>query len=297
MKIIDPHFHIWDMDRFHYPWLTDLPSAGVYGDNTPIRKNYLLDDFLRESSAFTIDKVVHVEAAVDPRERTLETEWLQAIAREPESSGRPNGIVVACDLNDADVGDTLDCHMRSANVRGVRQILNTSDDPQLSFVDVEHMRSDSWIEGFAELGKRALSFDLQIYPHQMNDAAALALQFPEIQVVLNHTGMPHDLGSAHFADWRQGMETLAACPNVSVKISGLGMMFHDWTAELIRPFVIDTIAIFGVDRSMFASNFPVDGMYSSYEVLWNAYLDIVRDVSDDDLASLFHDTAERIYRL
>ena len=93
------------------------------------------------------------------------------------------------------------------------------------------------------------------------------------------------------------MEMLAACPNVAVKISGLGMMFHDWTVQTIRPFVIDTITIFGVERSMFASNFPVDGMYSSYDVLWNAYLDIVRDLPADDLACLFHDTAERIYRL
>ncbi|MEO6571750.1 MAG: amidohydrolase family protein [Ilumatobacteraceae bacterium] len=297
MKVVDPHIHLWDLGRLHYPWLTDLPSTGVYGDNTPIRKNYLLDSLLQESSTFTIDKVVHVEAAVDSGEQLLETEWLQAIADEPASSGRPNGIVVACDLDAADVGDTLDQHLQSANVRGVRQILNTSNDPRLSFIDVELMQRDSWVEGFGELGTRGLSFDLQIYPHQMRDAAALARRFPDTQLILNHTGMPHDLDSAYFAEWRWAMETLTACPNVSVKISGLGMMFHDWTVETIRPFVLETIASFGANRAMFASNFPVDGMYSSYDVLWEAYVDIVRDFSDDDRTSLFHDTAERIYQL
>ncbi|MDO6731168.1 amidohydrolase family protein [Marinovum sp. 2_MG-2023] len=297
MKIIDPHFHLWDLARHAYPWLSTGPSTGVFGDNTAIRKTYLLPDFIAETKDFTVEKTVHVEAAITDRQSVQETAWLQDIAGNPFSKGLPNGIVGFCDLSATDAHDVLDAHCTFRNMRGIRQILNTSDDARLRFTETDYMALDSWNAGFAGLAPRRLSFDLQIYPHQMADAAALAQRFPETQIVLNHTGMPHDHSAAGFADWSRGMEALAGCANVVVKISGLGMMVHDWTVDAIRPYVTETIDIFGAHRCMFASNFPVDGMYSSFDTLWSAYRDIVAGRPAAEQDALFRTTAERVYRI
>jgi predicted TIM-barrel fold metal-dependent hydrolase len=297
MNIVDPHFHLWDLAKFSYPWLSTGPSTGVFGNNAEIRKPYLLADFTSETQDFTIEKAVHVEAAINDRQTVQETEWLQHIADNSAAQGMPNGIVGYCDLSAPNVQTMLDRHCGCRNMRGIRQILNTSDEDRLRFTAIDFMNMESWNQGFSGLAQRQLSFDLQIYPHQMPDAAALARRFSETQIVLNHTGMPHDHSSAGFSKWRGGMELLAGCANVSVKISGLGMMFHDWTTELIRPFVRETIEIFGAKRCMFASNFPVDGMYSSFDTLWAAYRDIVADRPIADQEALFRTTAERIYRI
>jgi predicted TIM-barrel fold metal-dependent hydrolase len=99
------------------------------------------------------------------------------------------------------------------------------------------------------------------------------------------------------AGWRKGMRELASCPNVAVKISGLGMTDHKWTMESIRPFVLETIEIFDVERCLFASNFPVDKLFGDYRSLWSAYDEITRKFSVGERSALFHDNALRVYRL
>ena len=297
MKIVDPHFHLWDLNRFEYPWLTSLPSTGVYGDNSAIRRNYLISDFLGESQEFILEKAVHIEAAIAENKSLDETAWLQDIADEPTSSGVPNGIVVYCDLSDPKVSLMLDRHVARKNVRGVRQILNMSTDGRLSFTAIDYMNTENWNAGFAELKPRNLSFDLQIYPHQVFEAAALAARFPTTQIILNHTGMPIGFDRSSFASWANGMERLAKEPNAAVKISGLGMMFHTISESLFRPFVRSAIDFFGVDRCMFASNFPVDGMYSTYDTLWRTFTRVVDDFTVNQKEELFCKTAVKLYRL
>jgi predicted TIM-barrel fold metal-dependent hydrolase len=131
----------------------------------------------------------------------------------------------------------------------------------------------------------------------MPDAARLAHAHPDTSIILNHAGMPVDRDAEGLAAWRAGMRALAAAENVTVKISGLGMVDWSWTTESIRPFVLETIEIFGVDRSMFASNFPVDKIYSSFDTLYGAFEAIVAGCSPSERSKLFHDNAERIYRL
>lgn len=106
--------------------------------------------------------------------------------------------------------------------------------------------------------------------------------------------MPLERDSEGIKRWRDGMRALVASPNVHAKISGLGMVFPDWTIDSIRPFVLETIDIFGTDRAMFASNFPVDKIYSSFDRLYEAFFEIVSAFSADDQRKLFHDNAERV---
>ena len=116
-------------------------------------------------------------------------------------------------------------------------------------------------------------------------------------IVLDHTGMPRDWDHAGIELWRKGMSALASADNVSVKISALGMFSGEFSADRIRQFVLDTIEIFGVNRCMFASNYPVDMLFSSYAAIWNAYDEITADFSDSDRQKLFETNAERYYRI
>ncbi|WP_018689576.1 amidohydrolase family protein [Ahrensia kielensis] len=294
MKIIDPHFHLWDLDELSYPWLTTETSEGVFGDNSSIRKTYKLDDYLSESGKFEIVKSVHIEAAVDAGLDVDETVWLENIA---EKGGQPDAIVAYCDLSIDSVVEKLDAQKKNNRVRGIRQILNTHVDERLNFAPQEFMENPRWIEGFEMLGALGLSFDLQIYPAQMTAATRLAQQNAGTSIILNHTGMPTGHDAESLECWRTGMSELAQYENVSVKISGLGMMFHTWTEKMIRPIVLETINLFGSERCMFASNFPVDRMYSSFDVLWSAYCNITSGLSSTERDNLFGQSAERIYRI
>jgi predicted TIM-barrel fold metal-dependent hydrolase len=131
----------------------------------------------------------------------------------------------------------------------------------------------------------------------MPDAAALAARHPGIQLLLNHTGLPLRRDPAYLEGWRQQMRTLAAQPNIAAKISGLGMFEPDWTADSIRPLVLDTIEIFGIDRCLFASNFPVDRLASGYDAIWQAFDEITAEFSEPERRKLFHDNAAHFYRL
>jgi predicted TIM-barrel fold metal-dependent hydrolase len=298
MQIIDAHHHLWDLERNSYPWLRP-ETAHPAGDLRPICKSYLLADFLEDARHQQLAKSVHLQAEIDRADPVRETAWLQAIADDPSSGGFPHGIVAFADLADPGVETVLERHCQYANVRGIRYLLNYEDDAPLHCATTrgDWLRDDQWRKGYALLGKYGLSFDLQIFWQQMADGAALADSFPGIPVILNHTGMPRKRDSDYIQDWRAGMRTLAAEPNVAAKISGLGMFEPDWSADSIRPLVLDAIEIFGVERCIFASNFPVDKLAGDYDAIWSAFDRITAGFSESERRALFHDNAARLYRL
>ena len=298
MQIVDAHHHLWDLDALHYPWLAE-PIDHPVGDYAAIRRSYCVGEFLADAANQGLDKSVHLQAEVDHADPVAETAWLQAVADDPASGGRPNGIVAYADLAAADVDEVLARHCAHANMRGIRYMLNyDAQQPKLSFAPRGDLLQDAaWRAGYARLRAHGLSFDLQLWWQQMADAARLAADFPDIQVILNHTGMPVRRDPDYLAGWRQGMRHLAAVPNVAVKISGLCMFDRAWSVDSILPFVEQTIDCFGVERCMFASNFPVEKLMSTYDALWNAFSQITSHYSDGDRAKLFHDNAIRFYRL
>lgn len=301
MKIVDPHVHFWNLDTHHYPWLAN-PGTSFVGDARELKHNYLPADLLRDAGNIDVVKVVHVEANHDPADPVEETRWLQSLSDSNQDGvaarAWPDAIVAAADLSAANVEATLAAHAGFSNTRGIRQILNVHDKPLYDYVGRHYLHDDAWRRNFGLLARYGLSFDLQLYPSQMADAAALACEHPDIALIVNHAGMFVDRDSvAGWRAWRDGLRTLAACPNVSVKISGLAMFDHRWTVESLRPYVLETIDAFGADRAMFASNFPVDRLFATYGDLWRAYAAIVADASDDERDALFRHNAERTYRL
>lgn len=297
MQVIDPHIHLWDLRTHRYPWLEN-PGVSFVGDARELKHDYLLADLRGEAGEIEILKVVHVEANYDPADPVEETRWLQGIAGEAGSHGMPNGIVAAADLAAPNAAQVLEAHAAFANTRGVRQILNVHENKLFDYIGRHLMRDSAWRENFALLRRYGLSFDLQLYPLQMDEAAALAEAHADTQFIVNHAGMFVDRNSvAGYRAWRDGMRRLAGCANVAVKISGLAMFDHHWTVESLRPYVLETIDTFGVERAMFASNFPVDRLFGSYQDLWQAYASIVADASAAEKDALFRRNAERIYRI
>jgi predicted TIM-barrel fold metal-dependent hydrolase len=297
MQVVDSHIHLWDLKTHRYPWLEN-PGVSFVGDARDLKHDYLLDDLLGEAGDIDVLKLVHVEANHDPADPVEETRWLQSMADRDASRGMPNAIVAAVDLSAQNAPALLEAHGSFANTRGIRQILNVHDNKLFDYVGRHYMREPQWREHFALLRRYDLSFDLQLYPSQMEEAAALARAHADTVLIVNHAGMFVDRNSvAGYRAWRDGMRLLAACPNIAVKISGLAMFDHHWTVESLRPYVLETIDTFGVERAMFASNFPVDRLFGSYANVWCAYAAIVGDASEAEKDALFRRNAERYYRI
>ena len=292
LRIIDPHIHLWDISTGLYPHF-EKPSVSFIGDNAAIARSYLLPEFLAEGDGgVVIEGAVHVEAL--PTDAMRELEALQKVA---SNASIPIGIIAAGDLTNPQFGKFLDACEAFPGFRGLRQVLNRHPVKDFNYVDTDFMANPVFSRNLAELGRRGGVFDLQIYPHQMEQAAGQAASAEETSIVLNHAGMWVDRNGAGWRRFKQGLRALAARPNVTVKISGLGMFDLSWTTESVRPLVLETLEAFGPDRSMFASNFPVDKLFSTYATLWKAFDAITSDLTEGERAKLFRSTAKRVYRL
>ena len=296
LSLIDAHMHLWDLKRIRYPWLTPPLPIGITGDVTPIARNYLLDDYLADAahSGVRIEKLVHIEAGAHPEDALAETRWLQALC---EARGFPQAIVAHAQLEKPDVAALLEQHAAHAAVRGIRQILNWHPDLLKTYTPRNLLEDPAWRDGFACLARHGLSFDLQIYPAQMPAAARLAAQHPDTLLILNHTGMPVDRDDEGLRQWRRGMRLLAAQPSLAVKISGLAMLDWHWSEETLRPFVLETLDIFGAARTMLASNFPVDRLFGSFDQYFETYSGLLSGASPSERAALLGGTAARLYRI
>ena len=298
LAIVDAHMHLWDLGRISYPWLTPPLPVGITGDVSAIARNYSLDDYLRdvapEESRVRVAKIVHVEAGAAPADSLAETRWLQSIA---DARGFPQAIVAHAELEKPDAASLLEQHAQHRNVRGIRQILNWHPDRAKTYTPRDLLTDEAWQRGFALLARHGFAFDLQIYPAQMPAAARLAARHPGTAIILNHTGMPIDKDAAGIEAWRAGMRALAARPNVSVKISGLAMLDWRWSRESLRPFILETLEMFGAERVMLASNFPVDRLFGTFAGFADAYLSILAGASGEERSKLLARNAERIYRI
>jgi predicted TIM-barrel fold metal-dependent hydrolase len=293
--VVDAHHHLWDLHgSIRYPWLHDPVDPDRFtGDDSAIRVDYGVREFLADVGSVPLVGSVHIDAgAVDS---LAEARWLEGLQA---ASGLPTVIVASCDLADPEAPALLEELASMQSVKGIRHILNWHEDAHWTYVtDPDLMDSGSWRANFARLAPLGLSFDLQVYPHQLMAAARLAADFPDTTIVLNHTGMPERLDAEHVEVWSAGIEALAARPNTYAKVSGIGMTVHPWTVATIRPLVRRVYETFGPSRTAFASNFPVDSLYSTYEELYASFDECTADLSESERADMFAGTAVRAYRM
>ena len=290
-EIVDPHQHFWTPEEGRHPWLR--PEARIpfrYGDYDALKRRYLPDDYARDTQGWNVVASVYVEAEWDPTDPLGETRWVEALA---SRTGWPGAMVAQAWLHRADAAETLARQAAFPRVRSVRH------KPGGEAVPGERtlMSDESWRRGYALLARHGLHFDLQTAWWNAPEIVRLARDFPDTQIVLNHTGLPSDRGEEALAGWHRAMVTLAALPNLAVKISGLGQKGRAWTAEANRWIVRETIAMFSPARAMFASNFPVDRLCASFDDIFAGFSEIVADFPETDQARLFAGTARAVYRL
>jgi predicted TIM-barrel fold metal-dependent hydrolase len=286
LPFTDSHVHFHDMQHptLRYDWLEPDGEDIVLDDYGAIKAlRYRADDFLAETRFHNVERVIHVQAATGSADPVDETEWLQAFA---DRLGIPHGIVAYADLAAADAVETLERHARFANLRGIRDL--RYDD---------YLSDDAWRRGYAQLERFGLVCCDDPLVEEMPLALELARAFPGVTLCIDHAGFPRERTTEYFELWRRRMRELASAENVVVKISGLGMVDHRWTVDSLRPWVLACVEAFGVQRSFFGTNWPVDRLFSSYGDVLDAYEQIIAGFSEDEQRALFSGTANRIFRL
>lgn len=297
--IVDAHHHLWNpatgVPDVGYVWLRAIGAAKPFGDPTPIQRDYLLDEFRTEPGPARIVASVHVQADDAIADPVAETRFIQTISN---AAGFPIAIVGFVDLAGDAAEETLRRHKAHAGFRGVRQILSRlGDRPDLSFAPEHYLDNERWRAQFGLLAEHGLSFDLQLYPEQMHAAAEFLARHPQVPVVIDHAGSPYDQSTDGLAVWRDGMAALASLPNTSVKLSGFGMFDAGWTAVSVRPLVDTLNELFGYDRILFGSNFPVDKLMRTYPDILADIASLYADQPTAVWEAVFSNNARRVYRI
>lgn len=296
IPIIDVHQHFWWLDQNYYPWLCDSkPVHFRYGDYSSIKKNYMPPDYRRDFGQNRVVKTVHEEAWWNPADPVGETRWVTKVA---EAHGLPTALVGNGPLDRDGIEEVLAGHVASPLARGIRNFPKAAPSARDAKRGAPGSMDDpKWRRGYAFLERHKFSADIQVPWWHMDALAELAADFPNTQIIIVHTGLPNDRSVEGLAGWRRALEKVAAHPNVAIKLSGLGEPGLPWTFQSNGPIIRDAVRIFGVERGMFASNFPVDSIVGSFDTIYNGFRAAVADLSLVDQHKLFHDNAARIYRL
>jgi L-fuconolactonase len=281
-RIVDSHVHLWDPARTDwYPYLSGRAQLDM-GDVTGMSRRFDVPTYMAESAGWNVEKMVNVAAATGRHsvDETLELD------RRADVEGHPDAIVGGIPPTDsvAEAVELIERQMAAPRFRGVRP-MGPSSDP---------LPADGVLRA---LEQRGLLFELMAHPDQLPAAAAALGAFDELVVVVEHTGWPRSGSDAEYAEWAVGIEALAGLgDNVVCKLSGLAMPLGSMSVDAFRPWLEHAIETFGVDRCMFASNFPVDGLHGTFDELYSTYAAVVEALDDQSREKLFATNAERVYR-
>lgn len=232
---------------------------------------------------------------MDRANQVGETKWLTEVnARH----GFPNAIVAHAWFHTDNAEEIVAAQARFPLVRGIRSKPVTAPRPGAALQGTPGtMQDDKWLRGFSLLEKYGLSWDLRVPCWHLVEAAEVARQFPRTAIVLNHTGFPWDRSEEGLAFWRGGMEAVARQPNVHVKVSEFGLKDGPWEYESNRRVVMEAISIFGIERCIFATNFPVAGLRVDYDTLVRSLSRMLAGHSPADRDRFFWRNAASFYRL
>jgi L-fuconolactonase len=279
--IIDTHQHLWDLERFHLPWLERNPS---------LNRSFLMSDYLEASRGLGIVQTVYMEVDVEPSQQVAEAEYVLGIGRQ---GGTPMVAAVISGRPSAEGFRTyLDRFGNQPALKGVRQVLHGASTPPGYCLD------PAFVTGIRLLGERGLSFDLCVRSRELNDAAKLVATCPDTSFVLDHCGNPN-VRDRDQRSWKADIERLARLPNVVCKVSGFiaSAAPDPWTVEDLTPIVVHVLDTFGPDRVVFGGDWPVCTRAASLRQWVEALRSIVQDRPLAERRKLFHDNAVRVYRL
>lgn len=294
--IVDAHQHFWDPFANDYPWLR--PEAHLpfrYGDYSALKRRYLPADYRADAAGHDIVATVHVEAEWRPGDPVGETRWLAGLRA---ATGLPTVAVAQARLDREDVGEVLAEQAGFDFVRGIRHKPAAAASARDATRGAPgSMDDERWRRGYALLERHGLSFDLQTPWWHLAAAAELARDFPRTQIIINHAGLPADRSADGLAAWRGALALAAAEPNIALKISGLGIKGERWSEAANAPVVRQALALFGAERCLFASNYPVDSLVGSFDTIFSGFKALTADLPPEERRKLFCENARRIYRI
>jgi len=304
------------------------PDREFVGDPQYVLAPYLPQNYLADARPLDVEAIVHIEAAwhgKGPLGSVGETRWIASLPFGVDGTPRLGGIVVRADPTKPDVAEVLDAHLAASNlVRGVRLSAAHHDDPGVRSWTPRAglLASRDFLAGFSAVADRSLTFEAWVYSHQLRDVAVLAREYPETTIVLDHYGTPVGLGGPRGANtgtteaerteilsrWREDIAAVAAEPNVVAKHSGLAMPVvglptppagspvpREQLRDLMAPLVEHTESVFGPDRTMWASNFPMDKPNTALPRAAKLLVEILGSAAQHE--KLFRANAARVYRI
>jgi len=281
-RVVDAHVHLWDPARTDwYPYLS-RPQADGAGDASRMFRRFDVETYQAEATGWNVEKFVNVAAATG-RHSIEETIELDANAG---AGGGPDAIIGGLPPTDtvAEAIELLDRQMTAPRFRGVRPMgVHVGPLPDAAILHALH--------------ERHLVFELMAHADQLQEAAAQLAGIEDLVVVVEHTGWPRSNSDEEFALWRSGIDALAGIgDNVMCKLSGLAMPFGSMSVDAFGPWIEHAIGAFGVDRCMFASNFPVDAMYGTFDELYTVFSAVTAGLDPESRGKLFATNSERVYR-
>lgn len=300
LPIVDAHLHFWDhsVDGLEWQWLDPAFDHAQRGGLSRLDQPRWAATELRaevaavEALGATVVKTVHVQSA-RPDDPALETRWLQQMGAD---EGWPDAIIAYCHLADPDAPRLIAAHARSSRFRGVRGILSTdaavldagADGVHLAAIDASHRA----------LASHDAVVEVSVTSDRFDAAIAIAERHPDVPVVVSHAGLAKARDDDYFARWRPAMSRFAAIEHASCKVSALaGGADPNWTMESIRRWILGCVEAFGPERCMFASNWPIEKLFGSYDRLVSAYLTVLDELTADERSAFFSGTAARVYRI
>jgi L-fuconolactonase len=291
-KIIDSHFHIWRQKD--QPWLVGPMVPRIFGPYEAIRRDYPIEEFLADQKGAGVEKAVYVQTNWAKEDFEKEVAFLTDTA---ERTSWPHAIVGYCDMTVEDARPQFDRLKKYELLRGVRMQLHWHETPAFRFAAHARQVLDRNVRvNVKRLKDYGLSFDLQLFPAQMEDGAELVGENPETDFILTHTGMLTSLDPATTEAWQAGLRALAPLPNLYAKLSGLGTFVHKNDPETIGYVYDNAIRILGSSRLMFGSNFPIEKLWTNHGELVTAHRAAAAKHGPDAEADIFWNTAAKVYR-
>jgi predicted TIM-barrel fold metal-dependent hydrolase len=285
-RFVDAHAHFWDHSIPGLRWRYLEPGF----DHPRLRGMHRLDaprfterELADQAGAYVPDAIVHVQSCEED-EVGLETAWIQSLVDERRAVG---AIIARARVADPDLRLVLDANHSHGHYRGVRDMAS----PQT-------IGTPEFTAGFELIADQGAILEVLV-PYPNYDAVcALADRRPDARIVLGHAGLAEERDRAYFRAWSESLRSFASRPNVAVKISALASGADpDWTPDSIRPWIRHCVDVFGPDRAMFGSNWPIDRLYGTYEAVVEAYREATADLSGGEQQSLFAGTATAVYNL
>jgi len=273
--VVDSHHHFWEIDKFDYSWMPD---------GSPLATDYVPDDLVPLIKNAGVDYTVVVQAVSSPDE----ARWLLELADQHDFIA---GIVGWVDLTDPEVGYTLDELQRNKYFKGVRHIWEGEDDPGWII-------NSGAINGLHELVRRDLTFDFLAKPPNLPFIPKVMDQVPDLRAVVDHIAKP--LIADHLVEpWLTDMRKVASINGIHCKISGMitEADHHNWTADDLRPYVHHILGMYGTDRLMFGTDWPVCTLAGEYQTVADTARGILDSLSPAAKVDVFGGTATRFYRL